>query len=248
MTNNRVVQRAERIGNRYNTRDFCPSPEISTLFYIIQDNFSFLIKCSENENLSGHDLLKVKNSVKMIEDSVNEILTKPRFKKYARRHKNFLERILKEKNSVYKEIEDKNFAGKSLEIGVAKKLITEMKACETVIDNDYRFLKASIKSESIAAIQDVHFEGDAYRLLNQLRNVNDIHKTISSLSTEKQFEQELDELKADATSEYDAISAVVVRDYDKLKVMESKLQQERPEFKNYYPIIKDEIDDELEKL
>ena len=247
MAKKRFVKRAEKLGDRYNTEDWHITT-ISGLFYNIEENLGYLINCSEKETLSGRELLKVKECTEKIEKSVNEILVEPRLKKYAKKYKTFLGDVLKEKDSIYQEIKDKNFAGKSLEIGVAQKLIDEMKAFEPVIDNDYRFLKASINSGSLAAIQDIHFEGDAYGLLIHLRNVSNLHSDISSLTTEKQFEQELNDLKVDSTSVYNAISAMVVRDYDKLKTMDKKLQQERPEFKNYYPIIRNDINNELEKL
>ena len=123
-----------------------------------------------------------------------------------------------------------------------------MKALKPEIDTNYRFLKINLEHVSLAGLQDIHFEQDDYRLLSGLKKANDLNKNVSQLTTIDQFEQELDTLKKQASGIYDEISEIVVKDYDELKTLDAKLQEERPEYKKYYPVIRNDIEEELERL
>lgn len=247
MVENKVAKRAWKLGFKYDKNEWHISP-ISDLYYNIQNAIKFLSLCDKKKDCTGAQLSEVKKNISVIEKAVNEIKTDPELQKFAKRHKGFLQIVIKEKDTIFASLEKKYFPGKSIEIGIANKFIEEMKALKPEIDTNYRFLKINLEHVSLAGLQDIHFEQDDYRLLSGLKKANDLNKNVSQLTTTDQFEQELDTLKKQASGIYDEISEIVVKDYDELKTLDAKLQEERPEYKKYYPVIRNDIEEELERL
>ena len=204
---------------------------VGLCFMNIKDSLENLQNYLEKGDLSWKELRSVAVSLKTIDDTAKNFTSILNNEKQAAKYLPVINAALEEAAQIKKTILKNNSIDTTIEIGIANKILEEMKKLQDQEAVEYEYLYKTVTSGKTNFTAN-HIEGDEFALVNLMEEARKLCAASNALTTSSEFKSQLETIQKEAVKFFDDFSKTVIENYDTLHELDLKLNKDDQLVKN----------------
>ena len=204
---------------------------VGLCFMNIKDSLENLQNYLEKGDLSWKELRSVAVSLKTIDDTAKNFTSILNNEKQAAKYLPVINAALEEAAQIKKTILKNNSIDTTIEIGIANKILEEMKKLQDQEAVEYEYLYKTVTSGKTNFTAN-HIEGDEFALVNLMEEARKLCAASNALTTSSEYKSQLETIQKEAVKFFDDFSKTVIENYDTLHELDLKLNKDDQLVKN----------------